>query len=448
MRFLIAILLLFVYTLGFAQEFEINDKKKVKLKFEYLNNLILIPVQLNGKNLTFLLDSGVQQTLLFSVENEDLSLENIQKMKFTGLGGSVEIEGYESKKNILKIHKDIVDNEHTIYFIPNADFNISDHIGIPVHGIIGYQFFKSHPIKIDYVNHYITFYNDPKLFQKEIKRKYEQNDITIELNKPYIYADVQQIDEKVRSKMLIDLGNSDPIWLFPSLIENFVYNRPNIEDFLGRGFNGDIYGKRSRIHSLQLSSFVFNKPMMAMPDEYSIQHLKLVNDRKGSIGNEILKRMDVILDYSSKHMYFRKNKNFNEPFHTDMSGLSIRHDGLIWTKEIIDVKKTVPYGIDHKSNTFDNERENLISKLQYNFVLRPIFSVAGVRANSPAQLAGLQKGDQIQKINGQNINKLNLNQINELLKHEEGDKIKIEILRNGVKYNFMFILQDPIPFQN
>ena len=94
MRFLIAILLLFVNTLGLGQEFEINDKKKVKLKFEYLNNLILIPVQLNGKNLTFLLDSGVQQTLLFSVENEDLSLENIQKMKFTGLGGSVEIEGY------------------------------------------------------------------------------------------------------------------------------------------------------------------------------------------------------------------------------------------------------------------------------------------------------------------------------------------------------------------
>ena len=48
--------------------------------------------------------------------------------------------------------------------------------------------------------------------------------------------------------MLIDLGNSDAM-AFPNRIPNFNYNRPNIDDFLGRGFNGDIYGKRSRIHT-------------------------------------------------------------------------------------------------------------------------------------------------------------------------------------------------------
>jgi hypothetical protein len=42
----------------------------------------------------------------------------------------------------------------------------------------------------------------------------------------------------------------------PTLIKDFVYNRPNIDDFLG-GFNGDIYGKRSRIHNFYLGDFRF-----------------------------------------------------------------------------------------------------------------------------------------------------------------------------------------------
>lgn len=51
------------------------------------------------------------------------------------------------------------------------------------------------------------------------------------------------------SKLLIDAGNGD-VWIFPSLIKDFVYNRPNIDDYLGRGFNGDIFGKRSRIEKI------------------------------------------------------------------------------------------------------------------------------------------------------------------------------------------------------
>ena len=34
------------------------------------------------------------------------------------------------------------------------------------------------------------------------------------------------------AKMLLDLGNSDALWLFPNRIPNFNYNRPNIDDFL------------------------------------------------------------------------------------------------------------------------------------------------------------------------------------------------------------------------
>ena len=76
--------------------------------------------------------------------------------------------------------------------------------------------------------------------------------------------------------MLIDLGNSDAMWLFPNRIPNFNYNRPNIDDFLGRGFNGDIYGKRSRIHALKLGNNILNEPIVAMPSEESIKSMNFV----------------------------------------------------------------------------------------------------------------------------------------------------------------------------
>jgi hypothetical protein len=60
--------------------------------------------------------------------------------------------------------------------------------------------------------------------------------------------------------LLLDLGNTDSVWLFPTLIKDFVYNRPNVDDFLGRGFSGDIFGKRSSINSLSIGKFRMNKP--------------------------------------------------------------------------------------------------------------------------------------------------------------------------------------------
>ncbi len=43
-----------------------------------------------------------------------------------------------------------------------------------------------------------------------------------------------------------------------------------------------------------------------MPDEFSIQHVNLVEDRKGSIGGEIMRRFTVIFDYANKKLYLKK----------------------------------------------------------------------------------------------------------------------------------------------
>ena len=229
------------------------------------------------------------------MEDKNVDFRNVEKITFRGLGETVSVDALKSINNEIKIGKNYVDRSHTVFIVLDEDFNISQDIGVPVNGIIGYYFFKNHPLEINYINKTITVYKDSSELPKKIL-KFSEFPISVEMNKPYMYADVEMKHDKQRSKLLLDLGNTDSVWLFPTLIKDFIYNRPNVDDFLGRGFSGDIFGKRSRINSLYIGKFRMNKPIASMPDEYSIQHLKIVKDRKGSIGSEVLRRFTLVFN--------------------------------------------------------------------------------------------------------------------------------------------------------
>lgn len=419
--------------------FQIVNAKKVVIPFKLINNLIFIPITVNGAELTFLLDTGVAETTIFSLENKEMKLSPLESVKFSGLGGNASIMGFKSDHNVGKIGKHFVNDSFTLFIILDQDFNISSHVGIPVNGIIGYHFFKNHPVMIDYASKKITVYQDNELFTKKIK-KFNEMPISIERNKPYVLADVEMTNNKKSSKLLIDLGNSDAIWLFPTLIKDFVYNRPNIEDFLGRGFNGDIYGKRSRIHNFYLDDFKFEKPLTAMPDEFSIQHVNLVEERKGSIGGEIMRRFTAAFDFPNEKLYLKKNGNYDDPFHFNMSGLDFQQDGMQWEKDMVNLE----------SKRRDNGTtgvELINNSLQYKFVLKPLFSIAGVRKDSPGDKAGLKKGDQLITIHGRKTSEMTLNKIMEMMKSEEGKIINMVIMRKNQELRLSFTLEDPIPYQ-
>ena len=122
---------------------------------------------------------------------------------------------------------------------------------------------------------------------------------------------VQQTKGVFPTKMLIDLGNSDAMWLFPNRIPNFNYNRPNIDDFLGRGFNGT--SMENAVEStLKLGNNILNEPIVAMPSEESVKSMNFVKERIGSIGADVLKRFTIGFDYkmayfSSKNQIHQKN---------------------------------------------------------------------------------------------------------------------------------------------
>lgn len=126
-----------------------NGKKKVTIPFQFINNLIFIPVTVNGVPLTFLLDSGVSETIIFSFDEKEISFPTARKTLSRGLGGQNDAEGFEAVRNRVEIGKELLDDQQTVYLIFDPEFNISSHVGIPVNGAIGFQVFKNYRVKIN-----------------------------------------------------------------------------------------------------------------------------------------------------------------------------------------------------------------------------------------------------------------------------------------------------------
>lgn len=445
MKFLKFFFILITLFVNAQTGFQILDnKKKVTIPFKQINNLIFIDVKVNDVNLTFLLDTGVSETLLFSLENKEVVFKNVEKVRFSGLGGSDFIEGIKSTHNKVVINDFFEDTNYEIYLILDEEFNFSSHIGIPINGIIGYSFFENFPTQIDFEKHQITIYNR-KFFNERKLKKFEKIPITIEAQKPYVVTDVQQTKEFFPAKMLLDLGNSDALWLFPNRIPNFNYNRPNIDDYLGRGFNGDIYGKRSRIHAFKLGENILKEPIVSMPSEESVKSMNFVENRFGSIGADILKRFTIVFDYKNKWFYFKKSSTVKDPFKFNMSGLDVKHDGMKWEKDLVkvDVPKLPSENNNEKGTTIQLENS---SEFQYKFILKPEYSIAGVRENSPGYTADFKKGDKLLEINGKKTSDMSLQEINEIFMSEENRIIKIKLLRNSLTLTKDLILKDPIPY--
>ena len=433
MKFRFILIFGFVFwQFSYAQQgFQLDpSKKKAVIHFKLINNLIFIPVTVNGVDLNFLLDTGVDETILLSIDDKEaVSLNDVEKIQLRGLGSAASIEGLRSTNNILSING-LTDKNHTIYIVLDQGFNFSSHIGIPVNGIIGYHFFKNNLVEINYDQKKIIVRPENEINRKKMFKSYTSLPISIEKNKPYLDAFVTISEQEIPAKLLLDLGNSDALWLFQDINSNIKAPSNNFEDFLGVGFSGEVLGKRTKISEFKMDKFIFHNPIIAMPDTNSVKSVNIVKDRVGSVGGEIFKRFSVVFDYNNSKMFLRKSNQYDAPFHYNLSGIEVQNNGLQWIQE------TVTLGTDSKDQNL------MANEFKYKFSLQPNYIISNIRKNSQAEIVGLKVGDVIVSLNNVLGYKYTLEKINKILKAEKGNFVILEVDRNGQILKFKIQLID------
>ncbi len=391
----------------YAQENGLTTEKKCfSVKFQWIGNLMIIPVEINeNEQFNFIVDTGSRYTIISDLDLiEELNINRGNLISIGGLGHGKEYTAYDSKGNRLKLGKAVNRNAQVIILM-DSPLDLSAKMGIPVHGIIGFEAFKNFVVEINYHTNRMIFYRHDYFNRKRNRklRKFQKIPLEFHQGKPYLRTHVEITNNTpIPAKLLLDTGGWDAVWLFKDSNPNFTVPAKNFIDTLGFGLNGAITGERSKIRNLKISNHTFKRPTTSFPDSLSIANVVKFEERNGSIGGEIISRFHVVFDYRNRELWVKKNRNFSKPFHYNMSGLSI-------------VK---PY------------------------LTIPLYEVQSVVKNSPAYKSGLRKGDYIHSINGFGPTKLSLAEVYEIFHKKPGKTIRIVYERNGIKNKARFVLED------
>ena len=189
--------------------------------------------------------------------------------------------------------------------------------------------------------------------------------------------------------MLVDTGAGVPLLLHNNSHPSLHLPDHYIKGKLGIGLGGYLEGYIGRIQKLSLGSIEFPGVLTSFQnvDENWLQDKDKY--RNGILGNNLLSRFDVFMDYKRGQLMLKPYKAKQEPFVMDRSGLVLFAFGTGFNQ----------------------------------------FAVRDILSDSPAQEADFQVNDVLTRIQGTAAKYYTLDDINRVLQKKAGKKLKLQILR-------------------
>lgn len=373
-----------------GQQFSFSGSRmKQSISFSLLKNLVVIPVYIDGKGpFNFILDTGVGPMIITDPGLMDsLKFQNLRTVKIAGLGKGEPLDAYVSASITARVG----DAEYPR--IPTAIlkedlFNLSSYLGTPIHGLLGYHFFKSFVVEVRYVAKRLVFY------RHGYERKIKGTKVPLEIigDKPYAQLNIRmEGGDAIPLTVLLDNGASHALSLEKLDEKAFPQPEKTIPANLGVGLSGPIDGRMGRIAHLEFGGYHLNSVLGSFP-AFDDQFTKiLIKERNGNLGADVLSRFNTTYDYEHKTLYLKRNYNFKKPFEQDMSGLEVVAEGP------------------------DLDR----------------FIVGRVDPESPADEAMLLSGDEIMSLNMVPATKFSLTELNSVLRDGKRKFLLLTISRDG-----------------
>ncbi|GLR16646.1 hypothetical protein GCM10007940_12610 [Portibacter lacus] len=381
----------------------LRGRSHVEVPFEYIQGFIILNVDFNRYlQLKFIFDTGAENTLILKKEITDLlGMTYSKKISLIGSDLTNLVFAYITRNVNLKLDNSGRVNQDIL--VLEDDLNNLDNItGVNIDGIIGASIFKNLVVELDYKRSRIIFHDPDKY--KGPKHGFESFDLQVLKNKPYIQCTTGIGDnDSIDINLLIDTGASLNYLLHENTHEDIELPEYIIPGQIGTGISGSLQGYMGKVNFLKIGSYQFDGLTTSFQNLDSSIIDNSVYIRNGIVGNKILERFTVVIDYPKQKIHLKPRKLiFNKPFVYDKSGMVIFAIG----------------------RNFDK------------------FYIKSVIAETPASRAGLKPGDFILSFNGIHSRFLTLESITKNLSKKPGKKIKLLVARGSEKHRITFRLED------
>jgi Aspartyl protease/PDZ domain len=337
-----------------------------------------IPIPLN-----FILDTGSGAISLDSSTAVEFNIPHVPSGKsINGIAGSSNVDFSQNNKLVLPgLTVDSLD-----FYINNYDI-LSSVYGEKIDGIIGYSFLNRYIIKINYDSLYIEVYSQGRI-------QYPRNGYL--LHPLFTALPIQPLtikeEKTVNANFYIDTGAGLCFLMSKQFEEDSQVLRKKRKPVAiqVQGLGGKKEMLLTIIKEVQIGPYKFRRvPTNILDDEYNATSYPFLG---GVIGNDILRRFNVVFNYEKREIHLLPNSHYNDEFDYSYTGLNMYYvDGKIISDEVI--------------------------------------------RKSPASRGGIKKGDVIIAVNSNFSNDIN---VYKNLMQVVGQKITLLVLRNNIPMIFGF----------
>jgi hypothetical protein len=311
-----------------------NAKLITQVSFTtFTGGIVLIKAQLAGypDTLNFIMDTGSGGISLDSTTCIRLNINPVLSDRLImGIGGVRQLKYVSNRSLIIGGLQ-----------VDSLNFHVSDYeilssvYGDRIDGIIGYGFFLRYIVKFDYDSNQMYIYSKGNF-------KYPRGGFTLKpslANIPVTGAYLRD-NREVNCRFYFDTGAGLCLLLNADFVRDSLIFNIDKKPFptQAQGMGGKANMQVTTIKDFKFGPYRFrNLPVYIFDDEYNVTSYPSL---AGLIGNDVLRRFNVIMNYEKKLFYLTPNTHFRDPFDYSYTGL-----GLYWVEGQIrvgDVMKDSP----------------------------------------------------------------------------------------------------------
>jgi hypothetical protein len=332
---LVVILAFTVGTLFAQEEFIPSPAKRItSLPFTtFTGGVVIVKAKLDGyaDTLNFIMDTGSGGISLDSSTCVRLHIHTEPSDKtIRGIAGIRQVNFvYNQRLRMDNLTVDSLDFHVNDYGILSAVY------GDRIDGIIGYSFFTRYIVYIDYDSSRIDVYTKGRF-------KYPKGGYLLRpqiINIPVQTARVADAADLL-ARFYFDTGAGLCLLLSSDFVTDSSILSSKKTPYLtqAEGLGGKATMKVTTVKEFKFGPYKFKHvPTYIFDDEYNVTSYPYLG---GLIGNDILRRFNIYLNYDHRDIYLVPNSHYHDPFDYSYTGL-----GIYWTDGLIrvgDVMKGSP----------------------------------------------------------------------------------------------------------